>query len=310
MVGLILTQGLAQQSENSKPSDSRTATSSKQPITMIVTDPMSSKLSCDCVQGYAQRDYEKLGYYLSSRTARPVHVVFGETFADALEESKGRADIVVGKYSVIREGAKKTKLELKPAYSLTDKQDSTSQTGLFVVRAKNAAQTVRDLSGYRILYGPTHCDEKYAAPRALLKSSGVEVIAEPPADDICSTCSVAAKTLMELGDDEKVAGVISSYALRLLEGCGNIQKGDLRVIGESQPVPFITVFLNDQLSEKETAEIGEIFQDVELEADLLEALETGSGFIPWQESENKKVGQLPQDNGTGRTAVANAKKKS
>jgi len=38
------------------------------------------------------------------------------------------------------------------------------------------------------------------------------------------------------------ATVISSYAQPLLEGCGTIKKGDLRVIGETDPMPFVVAF--------------------------------------------------------------------
>ena len=42
--------------------------------------------------------------------------------------------------------------------------------------------------------------------------------------------------------EKPTAAVISSYAAALLEGCGTIEKGAIRIIGETEPVPFVTVF--------------------------------------------------------------------
>jgi ABC-type phosphate/phosphonate transport system substrate-binding protein len=314
---LAICPTFAQQNEDgSKRTVTETSETARgQRLTLVVMDPLSSRLACECVDGFAQRDYEKFGYFLASRTGRPVHVVFAESLDEALEETKGKADIVIGKYSVIRDQAPKANLALKPTFSLTDQKDSTSQTGLIVVRAKNSAQRISDLEGYRILFGPSHCDEKHAAPHELLKEAGIKIADKPPTDDICSTCSVAAKELMAVGDEEKIAGVISNYALRLLEGCGNIQKGDLRVVGESKPVPFVTVFFNGNFCNSESAQLDEVFQDVELEAELLQALETGSGFVPWvepsAETSPQGVGQEAQiDSAPAKVLTEDAKKKN
>lgn len=250
-------------------------------------DPLSSQLACACVEGYAQRDYQKFALHLSKKTGRPVHVVFSETLAEGLKEADGKADIVIGKHSVILSASKKEKIELSPVFQLTDKQDSIEQTGLLVVRKNNTAQTLADLKGYRVLFGPPACDEKYAAPIQLFRDQGIEM-PEPTDKDICSACSVAAKELMAAADSDKTVGVISSYALALLEGCGNIGKGDLRVIGETEPVPFISVFFSPSMLKDDSSLTKEAFTDVELDADLMSALESGSGFVPWQEAKASK----------------------
>src|ERR1700730_15846655 len=58
-------------------------------FTVIVMDPLALPLSCPCVKGYAQRDYEQLGKFLEGRLKRPVRVVFSETVRDALEKKSG-----------------------------------------------------------------------------------------------------------------------------------------------------------------------------------------------------------------------------
>lgn len=249
-------------------------------LTLIVMDPMAAPLACDCVKGYAQRKYEELGKFLTSQLGREVNVVWAESLAAAMEKSDGKADLIIGKHSVVLSDAKEAKLKLKPLARLTDLKDKVVQTGLFVVRSSDSAKTVDDLKGYRILFGPEDCDEKSAAPMALLKDHHVAL---PNPVETSPSCSNAAVTLMELGTDVKAAAVISSYAEPLLEGCGKIKKGDLRVIGESKPVPFITLFAQASLTTKEQAEISAALDEAGLVAQLLIDLETASGFVRWAE---------------------------
>lgn len=262
-------------------------------LTLVVMDPMAAPLACDCVKGYAQRKYEVLGQFLAGKLDREVTVVWAESLEAALEKSGGKADVIIGKHSVVLADAKEAKLEVKPLARLTDLKDQVIQTGLFVVRSDDRAKTVEDLKGYRILFGPEDCDEKSAAPMALLKKHAIAI---PKPIETAPSCSSAAVTLMELPADAKAAAVISSYAGPLLEGCGKVKKGDLRVIGESGPVPFITAFAATSLSESETAAIAAALDEVGLDAKLLIDLETASGFQPWQDEE-------------ATTAVDEAKKK-
>ena len=141
---------------------------------MIVMDPLALPLSCPCVEGYAQRDYEKLGEYLSEKLQRKVDVVFSESLTDALQrKTGGRADLVIGKRSVVEHDAVESKLPLTPIAALTGKDGSTTQTGLIVVPAGDPAKSAADLKGYRILFGPPEAQEKNAAAAQLLKDHGV-----------------------------------------------------------------------------------------------------------------------------------------
>ncbi len=259
-----------------------TAEEKLSPLTLVVMDPMAAPLACDCVKGYAQRKYESLGQFLAGRLSREVNVVWAESLEAALEKSQGKADLIIGKHSVVLADAQEARLDVKPLARLTDLKDQVIQTGLFVVRSGDPAKSVDDLKGYRILFGPEDCDEKSAAPMALLKEHG---IALPKPIETAPSCSNAAVMLMELPADAKAAAVISSYAGPLLEGCGKVKKGDLRVIGESDPVPFITAFAVTSLSESETSAITAALDEVGLDAKMLIDLETASGFQLWQEAE-------------------------
>ena len=164
--------------------------------------------------------------------------------------------------------------------------DPSSRTPVFksvavrVVRAADPARTVADLQGYRIFFGPADCDEKSAAPMALLTAHGIEVSREP---ETCPACSDAATKLLELDENVQAAAVISSYAQPLLEGCGTIEKGDLRVLGESEVVPFITAFINAELDEAARQQIHDVLMEVQYDVNAMIALETKSGFVPYAE---------------------------
>lgn len=250
------------------------------PLTLVVMDPLAGPLACDCVKGYAQRKYEALGTFLSAHLKREVNVVWAESLEVALEKSGGKADLIIGKHSVVLADTREAKREFRPLARLTDLKDQTTQTGLIVVRKSDPAKTVADLTGYRILFGPADCDEKSAAPMKLLATHNISL---PSPVETAASCSNAAVTLMELPADAKAAAVISSYAGPLLEGCGKIQKGDLRVIGESEPVPFITMFAAASLGAQDVDAISAALDAVGFDAQLLIDLETASGFVPWEE---------------------------
>ena len=243
--------------------------------TIVVMDPMAAPLACDCVQGYAQRKYERLADYLTEKTGRKVRVVWSESLTKALaEEAKGKAHLVIGKDSVIRHDAKNSKRDLLPVAQLTDMQGSVMQRGLFVVLKEDPAVTLLDIEGYSILWGPTDCDEKSAAPRETLKELELEVTD----GNECASCSIAAKQLAADGLAKKQVAVISSYAAPLLEGCGTIQKGDLRIIGNSDDVPFISVFVDANLPKSDQDAVARALLQMK-SPEMLAALETKEGFL-------------------------------
>lgn len=247
-------------------------------LTMIVMDPLAAPLSCPCVKGYAQRDYEKLAKHLEKVTGRAVKLHFSESLTHALQKkTKGEADIVIGKFSVVASEARANKLELTPVASLTGKDGKSTMTGLLVVPAKDQALTAADLKGYRLIFGAADCDEKYAAALNLLRENAITL---PKSPETCNACSDGATKILELFKaGEKAATVISSYAQPLLEGCGTIQKGDLRVIGETDPVPFVVAFVRYQQSNIDDCPIKAALLSMKKHPDLCTALETKDGFV-------------------------------
>ncbi|MEZ6045892.1 MAG: PhnD/SsuA/transferrin family substrate-binding protein [Planctomycetaceae bacterium] len=265
------------------PSDSQAAEEEQQPLNLVVMDPLAKPLACDCVKGYAQRKYEKLAKYLEEELNRPVNIAWGASLEVAFKDKQVTgADLVIGKYSVVKHDTQKANINVAPVAYLAGKDGGVTQTGLIVVRADDPAQSVGDLKGYRLFFGPEENEEKYAAPMKLLQAAEIPL---PEKIETYPACSDAATALLELDKDVKAAAIISSYAEPLLEGCGSVKKGDLRVIGESEPVPFVTAFLNQQLSTAEQDQVKQALLDMIEHPQLLMALETSTGFQEIEEDQ-------------------------
>lgn len=267
---LLVLQPLAVRAEEKPPRE--------EILTLIVMDPLAAPLSCPCVEGYAQRDYEKLAKYLEEQVGMEVKLVFDDSLTEALQDkTSGKASLIVGKDSVVRHDALKAKLSVSPIARLTAKDGKTTQTGLIIVRAEDPAQSLSDLENYRFLLGPAASEEKHSAARNLLSEAGVTL---PEKVETSDACSDGACKIVEWGDQVQAATVISSYAKPLLEGCGTISKGDLRVIAETKPVPFITAFVNSQLPVAIQKDLQAALLGVAKDRSLCQALESLIGFVP------------------------------
>jgi len=236
-------------------------------------DPLSNQLACDCVQGYAHRDYDKLCTFLEKRIGRPVMVAYGENLTEILRVSPATVHLIVGKQGVVLFDAARAKIPVRPVARLTDKSGSTEITGLFVVRKDDPATSIEQLKGYKILFGPSYNTEKSAAAVTALKTRNIPV---PDPIQTTGACSTSALRVVEKKAD---AALISSYALALLEGCDTIDKGALRVVGKTAGVAFVTVFATDALSSKGEDAIIDALLAVKEDKKLLAQIESKTGFL-------------------------------
>lgn len=245
------------------------------PLTMVVMDPLAAPLACDCVKGYANRQYQRLAEAIEAKLKTKVNVTWTESLVALSEKDpKVRPDLIIGKHSVVKAHGEQLELELRPFALLTDTEGKVTQRGLFVVRSSSELATVVDLDGATVFFGPEDCAEKWTSPRALLDKLE---IATSPESKTFSSCSEAAKALLALPEDVPAAAIISSYAAPLLEGCGTIKKGDLRVIGQTDELPFVTAFVNAALpAEQQSAIESAILQ--QRDPELLKVLESAKGF--------------------------------
>ena len=253
-----------------------TASQAAEPLRLAVMDPLAKQLSCPCVQGYAQRDYEELAAFLGESLSCEVKATFGESL-DAFRD--GGFDIVIGKRSVIESDARRLGLDVVPVAALAGKDGLTTQRGLVVVRGDDPAKGVADLKGHRIVLGPAECDEKHAAARTLFAAHGIELPADCPT---AGSCTIGATAVVEAAakGNPPTATVISSYAAPLLEGCGTIKKGDIRVVGETAEVAFVTAFVPREVAAAERERILAALLETRSLPLLQLELESQGGFQP------------------------------
>ncbi len=252
-------------------------------ITMAVMDPLAAPLSCDCVKGYAQRDYGRLAAYLEKTLNRRVRVVYGEDLARLIstEAARGGLHFIIGKQSVVRFDAAEQRLKIVPLCLLTDKTGDANVYGLFCVRQADPAKTLADLKGYTIYFGPEDSVEKHGAALLAMKAAGLDA---PPRPEVRSGCTDAAIAALE--SPGPAAAVISSYAVATLEGCGSIEKGSLRVVGKTAPVPFVTVFATEAADEALVGQVTKALLELR-DADVLTAIESLNGFVNVPEPTSK-----------------------
>lgn len=256
-------------------------------LQLVVMDPLAKELSCPCVAGYAQRDYQALAKHLEAHLRLPVSVTFSESLKKGIQDNaSGRADLVIGKHSVILADAKSLQLNFKPTYALTDLLGTTTMTGMVVVTKADPAKTLDDLKAYNMILGPAECDEKHAAALTLFQTAGISL--QPPYN-IVQACGEGCIAVLKQGDQGRTAAVISSYAAPLVEGCGTIPKDSIRVVAHTQPVPFITAFVSQSLDEGLRTRLSDAFEAVASDAGLLKKLESLGGFEEFEEQTPKEL---------------------
>jgi ABC-type phosphate/phosphonate transport system substrate-binding protein len=245
-------------------------------LRLVVMDPLAAALACDCVLGYAQRDYDALAAFLSKQLdGRPVTVTYAEGLVEGAKKAGGPADLIIGKTSVVLFDARKDKIPVRPIAMLTSKDGTTTFRGLFVVRAGDPATSLADLTpSYRLRIGPKASAEKHDAALATLRDS--------PALDLAGAatespgCNIAAINVVERDAD---VAVISSYAMPLLEGCDTIDRGALRVIGRTAEVPFIGAFVADHVSRHDEQTITAALLAMSSGEAMRVKMESKAGFV-------------------------------
>jgi ABC-type phosphate/phosphonate transport system substrate-binding protein len=244
-----------------------------EPLHAVVTDPLSDALAGAHAPDLTLRDYSPMAAYLEHKIGRPVQVHHARTLTDTGPLDPAKIDLVIGKTSVVQFEAARAGVAVHPIVRLTDEDGRTDLAGLFVVRKADAAKTVKDLADHRILFGSAGADEQHSAALALLAENGVTVV--PPLQ-MAPNSTTAALAVIEGGAD---AAIIPAYAQPLLDGAGGIDKGALRVIGRTAPVPFITVFATAGVSSATERKLVDALLSARDDPQLLKALDSQAGFV-------------------------------
>ena len=245
------------------------------PLRLAVGDPLAVDNACACVAGYAQRDYRVLAEAITRETGRPVKLAFADTLESARERLGGEPHLMIGKASAVEaEWARSGKRDGRCLARLTDERGDTVFQGVLAVRADDPAQKVADAVRYRVIFGPEKCVEKHGAALELMRTFGY---CATGALETADNCTLAARRVAEGGPG--TAAFISDYAMPLLVGCGAVDKGGLRVIGRTGPIPFVAVYATGLLTDKEAATVQAALLRIGKSKPIRKALESRDGFV-------------------------------
>jgi len=244
-----------------------------EPLRIAVTDPLCGRLAADYLKNRTLRDYAPLGGFLEEKLGRPVEVFYGRTSREACQTSGGAIDLIVGKASAVPSEATEVNEPVRPVVRLTDNQGNAEICGLFVVRTRSPAQTLGDLADHRILFGPPADAERHAEALAILAENGVAPVPPLQVVDDC------AEAIARVARGDADVAVIPSYARPLLEDLKGIEKGTLRVVGQTTPHAFVTVFATARVSPSTERTIRDALLSAGDNPQMLAALESQSGFV-------------------------------
>ncbi len=268
----------------------------REPVMLIVMDPLAKELACACVEGFAQRNYGRLAARLEKDLKHRVIIEFSDNLGDSMAKvSAGQEVVVIGKQSVVLHDAGPAGLQCVPVCKLTGLDGGTTVTGLFVARADDAVKELKDIGARPVYLGMTNAEEKHSAALEAMCVAGV-TLPEKLATRL--TDSDGALDILDSRQTPPPVAVISSYSLRLLESCGSLKKGDLKIIGETAPVPFITVFVSTNITDVKRQQITDSLFGIKADAKLLKAMESRDGFVPMRTEAPKKL--EASSDGTGR----------
>jgi outer membrane protein assembly factor BamB len=273
------------------------------PILLLVTDPLAKELACACVKGYGQRDYRKLAARLEAVLRQRVSIEFSDDVAESMTTATpGQQVIIIGERGMVTQGAKEAGLKCHPVCALTGLDGTTTFSGSFVARSGDAAGELKDLRDRKVFFGLARTDENQTVTREALRAAGVEATARL---ENRGSYSDAALDVLDSKSSPRPVAVIPSYVLPMLEGCGSVKAGELKVIGKTQPMPFVTVFLGDNIPVEKEQKILQTLLAIRGDAKLLKAMETRDGFKPIQaatpgKSQARAVQDWPDWRGAGR----------
>ena len=245
------------------------------PFVVAVMDPLAVDLACACIPGFAQRQYRVLSPLLAEALGRPVELQFSASLENHLRRSPtGNVDLVVGKVSVVQADAQRLQVPLGLLGHLTDPNGKTTHHALFVVPSDDEEpQTIADLQSYTIFFGSPDDDEKYLGAILTLEAYGIEVPESP------QTFTAPVDAVFELYNVERSAAVIARYEKLLLEGCGTIEKGGLRIVGTTPEVLFVAFYVPVSADPQDIDTIKSVLAKIKDDDHLRKSLETQDGVI-------------------------------
>ena len=248
-------------------------------LRILVMDPLAKPLSCPCVLKIGQRNYHQLASHLQKGFSCQVEVSFFESLPQYHARHRLQPHLIIGKESVVRFDANRKKLSLSPLVQLTDLQGKTTLRGIVIVRQNDPAKSLLDLKTKQIFLGPLEERDSHDAARNLFQQWRLTKQID------LKVAGSMRQAAYAVHDNEADAAVISDYLLPIIHGCGAVEPGSFRVIGQTKEVPFVTLFATELVPASWKEPLVKSLLKISQDEKLLKALESKHGFVAWKEKQ-------------------------
>ncbi|HUU44047.1 MAG TPA: PhnD/SsuA/transferrin family substrate-binding protein, partial [Planctomycetota bacterium] len=216
-----------------------------------ICDPLAVETASECVRSAAVRDYTAFARRLAEGTGLDVQLNY-YAFDPLLEQAirSGEVNVAVGKTWSIVEASQGLEHPFVRLADLTGESGHNGLAGMFIARADRGISGIAALMGRKVAIGPDTAYEKSYAARRALAEAGVD-----PADyRVVDGCVATAAAV--LGGDVD-AGVVSSYVVEF-GGLRHIDRDrKLKVIGNTEAIPFMTIAVSTSVDETTRAKLRE-----------------------------------------------------
>ncbi len=244
-------------------------------IRVLVMDPLCARLGCACVPGHGQRDYRYVGNHLARTLGRNVELFYAESIETGLTLSPFCFDFVVGPRGVVLADASELGLEIQALAALTNKKGVSTVSGQLVVKSKEEISSLEQLEGKKVILGPAEVPETHRMAKRFLRVSGMLNRFETSVADSVESAVYA------VADGEADATFIPDYLFSILEGCGKVNPGALKIIANTEPTNFVQFFAirNHGRSPEFDTDVNEFREALMLLDPSIEMMETQKGFV-------------------------------
>lgn len=207
-------------------------------ILVGVCDPLCRETASACVVRSAKRDYRGLVRAVRDRTGielRLRYFRFDDQLAAAV--AAGDVDAAIGKTWTILKAAAAADSDWRRLADLPRSDGVNELTGVFITRADSDLSAIEDIAGKVLGMGPDTAYEKSFQVRRTLEAAGVV----PGSTSVLDGCVPTGAAVYE---KEVAAGVVSNYVVDFNGLALVSDPKDFKVIGKTEPIPFITFALS------------------------------------------------------------------
>ena len=206
-------------------------------IVLGVNNVFCRQTHSSCVAERGLREYAGLAQRLSQASGRKVELAYYQSDTLLIDAAAaGRLDGVICKTWTALLAAQAAHTRLDRLADVTMPDGKAGLEGVFFCRSDSPIKTMQDLTGKTLGVGPDVAYEKDSAVRRRLAGLGVQ----PGKTVTIPTC---VRSALAVRQKEVDAGVLSSYAYDFGPEELTGKAPDLRELGRTETIPFVTVGL-------------------------------------------------------------------